>query len=114
MNGVVQHKAGSRLSPRLCQGTVQADHGCLGSGCHAFPASEPYRHMGHPGCVGTTLFELVTPIILGWLWAPVSDGLGALLVVLRTALEDSMLPHELDRYGAYARQVRSRLLPDVR
>ncbi len=39
--------------------------------------------------------------------------LGALLLILRTALEDRTLLEELDGYEEYAQQVRYRLLPGV-
>jgi protein-S-isoprenylcysteine O-methyltransferase Ste14 len=40
-------------------------------------------------------------------------GLMAMLVTVRTALEDAMLQRELPGYAEYARKVRDRLLPGV-
>jgi protein-S-isoprenylcysteine O-methyltransferase Ste14 len=51
--------------------------------------------------------------MLGSLWALIPGGLSALLMIVRTALEDKMLLNELDGYKAYAVQVRYRLLPGV-
>jgi protein-S-isoprenylcysteine O-methyltransferase Ste14 len=67
----------------------------------------------HPGYAGSLLFELATPIALGSLWALIPGGLSALLLVVRTALEDRSLQQELPGYTEYARQTRHRLLPGV-
>jgi protein-S-isoprenylcysteine O-methyltransferase Ste14 len=67
----------------------------------------------HPGYLGTVAFELVTPLMLGSWWALIPGGLGALLMVVRTALEDRDLQAELAGYDEYARNVRYRLLPGV-
>jgi len=40
-------------------------------------------------------------------------GLGALLLIIRTALEDRTLLEELDGYKEYTEHVRYRLLPDI-
>jgi protein-S-isoprenylcysteine O-methyltransferase Ste14 len=73
----------------------------------------PYRYVRHPGYAGTVLFELTTPIMLGSLWALIPGGLSALLMVVRTALEDKTLQKELAAYTDYAERVRYRLLPGV-
>ena len=51
--------------------------------------------------------------MLGSLWSLIRGVLGALLLILRTALEDRTLLEELDGYEEYAQQVRYRLLPGV-
>jgi protein-S-isoprenylcysteine O-methyltransferase Ste14 len=51
--------------------------------------------------------------MLGSLWALIPGGLSALLMVVRTALEDKMLLNELDGYKDYTRRVRYRLVPGV-
>ena len=56
---------------------------------------------------------LATPVMLGSLWALILGGLSALLMVVRTVLEDKMLLNELDGYKDYAARVRYRLLPGV-
>ncbi|MBC8446411.1 MAG: isoprenylcysteine carboxylmethyltransferase family protein [Chloroflexi bacterium] len=73
----------------------------------------PYRFVRHPGYVGTLAFELVTPIMLGSLWALIPGVLAALLTVVRTALEDRTLQEELPGYAEYAQQTRYRLLPGL-
>ena len=76
--------------------------------------SGPYQYVRHPGYVGYIIsFFLATPLALGSLWAPIPGGLGALLLIIRTALEDRTLLEELDGYKAYAKRVRYRLLPGI-
>jgi protein-S-isoprenylcysteine O-methyltransferase Ste14 len=73
----------------------------------------PYRYVRHPGYVGTIVTALTTPLALGSLWALILGGLSALLMVVRTVLEDKMLLDELDGYKEYARRVRYRLAPGI-
>jgi len=86
---------------------IQEDRG------HSVTTGGPYRWVRHPGYVGTTVFELVTPILLGSLWALIPGVLVALLTVVRTGLEDRTLHEELDGYREYADRVRYRLLPGI-
>ena len=86
---------------------IQEDRG------HAVATGGPYRYVRHPGYIGTIIFELATPIMLGSLWALIPGGLAALLFVVRTALEDKTLLEELDGYTEYAQQTRYRLLPGI-
>jgi protein-S-isoprenylcysteine O-methyltransferase Ste14 len=67
----------------------------------------------HPAYVGTIVYELAVPVLLASWWALIPSGLNAIVVVLRTALEDRTLQAELTGYADYARQVRHRLLPGV-
>ncbi len=69
--------------------------------------------MRHPAYVGGTLANLATPIMLGSWWAILLGGLSALLLIVRTTLEDKTLQEELDGYKEYAARVRYRLLPGV-
>ena len=73
----------------------------------------PYRYVRHPAYLGAILYELAVPVLLASWWAFVASGLGALLLILRTVLEDRMLQAELKGYADYARQVRRRLLPGI-
>ncbi len=73
----------------------------------------PYRYVRHPGYVGSLLFQVATPLILGSVWAFIPSGLVACLTIVRTALEDRTLREELDGYKDYVAQVRYRLLPGV-
>jgi protein-S-isoprenylcysteine O-methyltransferase Ste14 len=73
----------------------------------------PYRFVRHPGYVGFILQSLTAPVMLGSLWALIPGALSAILLVVRTALEDRTLQQELGGYADYARRVRYRLLPGV-
>jgi protein-S-isoprenylcysteine O-methyltransferase Ste14 len=73
----------------------------------------PYRYVRHPAYMGAILFELAVPVLLASWWAYVASGLGAVLLVVRTVLEDRTLQAELDGYSEYAHQVRRRLVPGV-
>jgi len=80
---------------------------------HAVATGGPYRYVRHPSYVGTILFELATPVMLGSWWALIPGGLDAILFFVRTALEDKTLQRELDGYKEYAERVQYRLLPGV-
>lgn len=80
---------------------------------HTVASGGPYRFVRHPGYVGTILFELAAPVMLGSWWALIPGGLSALLIVVRTALEDKTLQEELDGYKEYTQRVRYRLLPGI-
>jgi len=73
----------------------------------------PYRFVRHPGYVGFILQSLSTPILLGSLWALIPGLIAAILMVIRTILEDRLLQAELPGYRDYAQQVRYRLVPGV-
>jgi protein-S-isoprenylcysteine O-methyltransferase Ste14 len=73
----------------------------------------PYRFIRHPGYLGQVIFSLASGLALGSLWALIPGGLFAVLLVLRTALEDRTLQEELQGYKAYTRRVRYRLIPYI-
>jgi protein-S-isoprenylcysteine O-methyltransferase Ste14 len=73
----------------------------------------PYHYVRHPAYLGAILYELASPILLASWWALIPGVLGAILLTLRTALEDRTLQTELAGYTEYARQVRCRLVPGV-
>ncbi len=73
----------------------------------------PYRYVRHPGYVGGILITLAAPLVLASVWALIPGVLGALLLILRTALEDETLKRELKGYAGYAECVRYRLAPRV-
>ena len=62
---------------------------------------------------GMILFEFGISALLASWWAIIAGGLCAILLILRTALEDRTLLAELTGYVDYARQVRYRLLPGI-
>ncbi|MCC7446194.1 MAG: isoprenylcysteine carboxylmethyltransferase family protein [Anaerolineae bacterium] len=80
---------------------------------HTVATGGPYRLVRHPGYVGTILFSLATPLMLGSWWALIPGGISAVLFVVRTALEDRTLQTELAGYADYARRVRYRLMPGL-
>jgi protein-S-isoprenylcysteine O-methyltransferase Ste14 len=86
---------------------IQEDRG------HTVARGGPYQYVRHPGYVGALAFELATPIMLGSWWALIPGVLNALLIMVRTALEDKTLYSELPGYAEYAGQTRYRLLPGV-
>ena len=86
---------------------IQKDRG------HTVVTDGPYRYVRHPGYAGALVTGLATPVLLGSLWALVAGGVLALLLVIRTELEDKTLHGELLGYTEYARQTRYRLMPGV-
>ena len=80
---------------------------------HAVATGGPYHYVRHPAYFGAILYELAVPVLLASWWALVPSGLNAILLILRTALEDHTLQAELTGYADYARQVRYRLLPGI-
>jgi len=80
---------------------------------HTVATGGPYHYVRHPGYVGAILYELAVSVLLASWWAFLPSVLGALLLVLRTALEDRTLQAELAGYSDYSHQVRHRLLPGI-
>jgi protein-S-isoprenylcysteine O-methyltransferase Ste14 len=80
---------------------------------HVTVSDGPYRYVRHPGYLGTLLCCLASPLALGSLWTLIPGGLFALLLAVRTFLEDRTLQEELEGYREYAARVRFRLLPGV-
>jgi protein-S-isoprenylcysteine O-methyltransferase Ste14 len=86
---------------------IQSDRG------QAVVADGPYRYVRHPAYAGMIVFEPAMSTLLASWWAIVASGLCAILLILRTALEDRTLQSELTGYVDYAHQVRYRLLPGI-
>jgi protein-S-isoprenylcysteine O-methyltransferase Ste14 len=80
---------------------------------HTVVTGGPYHYVRHPGYIGAILYELAVSFLLASWWSLIASGLGAILLILRTALEDRTLQAELTGYIDYARQVRYRLLPGI-
>lgn len=80
---------------------------------HSVVTDGPYRYVRHPAYLGSILFELAVPILLGSWWALFVSIFSAGLLLLRTNLEDRTLQLELDRYEDYTQQVKYRLIPYV-
>lgn len=73
----------------------------------------PYQFVRHPSYLGAIFQSIAVPLMLGSLWSLIPGGFGAVLLILRTALEDRTLLEELDGYKEYAQRVRYRLLLGV-
>jgi protein-S-isoprenylcysteine O-methyltransferase Ste14 len=86
---------------------IQTDRG------HEVVEGGPYRFMRHPGYVGAILLVTSISLVLGSLWALIPAGVVAVLLIIRTCLEDITLQRELTGYADYARRVRFRLVPGI-
>jgi len=73
----------------------------------------PYRFVRHPGYLGAILQSLAIPLLLGSLWAFIPGLAAAVLMVIRTSLEDRLLQAELPGYPDFAQAVRYRLVPGI-
>ncbi|MDD5037844.1 MAG: isoprenylcysteine carboxylmethyltransferase family protein [Dehalococcoidales bacterium] len=80
---------------------------------HIVISDGPYRYIRHPGYLGQIIFSLVSPLVLGSLWALIPGSLFGVLLVIRTALEDRTLQYELEGYQEYSQRVRFRLIPGI-
>jgi protein-S-isoprenylcysteine O-methyltransferase Ste14 len=86
---------------------IQLDRG------HVACTDGPYRYVRHPGYVGMILYYGATPVFLGALWALIPAAMVAILLVVRTWLEDKTLQKKLPGYTEYAARVRFRLVPGI-
>ena len=73
----------------------------------------PYRIVRHPGYAGGLFGYIFIPLLLDSAWAFVPAILSGIVMIIRTALEDSILQKELPSYSEYARKTRYRLLPGI-
>jgi len=80
---------------------------------HHVAATGPYQYLRHPGYLGSVLFYVGFPLIVGsgLSFLPSIVCIGTLMV--RTYLEDRTLIEELDGYRDYTENVRYRLLPHL-
>jgi len=86
---------------------IQYDRG------HQTITSGPYQYVRHPGYMGSVLYTIGTPLLLGSWWALVPATLAIAAITVRTALENDTLQQELVGYAEYTKKVRYRLLPGV-
>jgi protein-S-isoprenylcysteine O-methyltransferase Ste14 len=75
--------------------------------------SGPYAWVRHPAYFGLLLVDLSLPLLLNSLPALGIGLLEAVLLIVRTRLEDDLLRADLDGYAEYAQRVRTRLLPGI-
>ena len=80
---------------------------------HSVVHRGPYRLVRHPGYLGSILFSLLCPLVLGSKWVVWPAILSCILILIRTGLEDTTLKAELAGYKDYASQVRWRLFPGI-
>ena len=80
---------------------------------HRVCSDGPYRWVRHPGYIGAIVQGPALALMLGSAWALIPAAVAAVLMILRTILEDRMLMGELDGYVAYSRIVPWRLVPRV-
>jgi protein-S-isoprenylcysteine O-methyltransferase Ste14 len=80
---------------------------------HTVATGGPYRFVRHPAYIGMISIELGTSIMLGSWLALIPGVLSAMLLIIRTILEDRLLLTELDGYKEFAKRTRYRLLPKV-
>jgi len=73
----------------------------------------PYAIVRHPFYFAFFFLFVGIPLALGSFWALIPAAIAALLLIVRTSLEDRMLQEELEGYKEYAGQVRYRLMPGV-
>lgn len=73
----------------------------------------PYKYIRHPGYLGSALFDLGTPFVLGSSWAIWVGIFNAILMIIRTAHEDQELFKHLPGYEDYAKETPYRLIPGI-
>ena len=73
----------------------------------------PYQYVRHPMYSGALLYVLFAPLLLGSWWAFVPNGIAAISLLVRTALEDRTLQEELPGYAEFTEETRYRLLPGI-
>jgi protein-S-isoprenylcysteine O-methyltransferase Ste14 len=80
---------------------------------HTAVTEGPYRIVRHPGYAGMLVTFPGCVFILASLYGLILYLLYAVLVILRTSLEDRTLQAELPGYAEYAQHTRYRLIPGV-
>ena len=86
---------------------IQNDRG------HKVITAGPYQIVRHPGYVGSILWAVATPLIIGSVVGFIPAGIAGLVLVIRTWLEDKTLHSELNGYVEYAGRVKYRLFPGI-
>lgn len=76
-------------------------------------SSGPYKFVRHPGYFGGFFMIISLPLVFGSLYALPFAILMAIIVIVRTALEDNMLKKELKGYKEYTKKTRYRLFPGL-
>jgi protein-S-isoprenylcysteine O-methyltransferase Ste14 len=80
---------------------------------HGVISSGPYGVVRHPGYVAGIIAAIAAPLMVGSLYALIPGGIAAVILIIRTLLEDNTLKKELTGYADYALKVRFRLFPGI-
>jgi protein-S-isoprenylcysteine O-methyltransferase Ste14 len=80
---------------------------------HMVVSGGPYQFVRHPAYIGMICVELGSSVMLGSWLALIPGGVSAVLLILRTVLEDRILLTELSGYKKFAEKTRYRLIPGV-
>ncbi len=86
---------------------IQTDRG------HVAVAEGPYRFIRHPGYFGMLVSFFGIIFLLDSLFGLACFALYAVLIILRTSLEDRTLREELQGYFEYSRRIKYRLVPGL-
>ncbi|NMO08225.1 methyltransferase family protein [Methanobacterium subterraneum] len=73
----------------------------------------PYRRVRHPGYLGSLIYSVATPLILGSFWGLIPVMISLALLIIRTQMEDKTLQNELEGYTEYTREVKYKILPGI-
>jgi protein-S-isoprenylcysteine O-methyltransferase Ste14 len=80
---------------------------------HTVITTGPYQYVRHPMYAAGILFLLSVPFALGSLYGLIPASICALLMIVRTYLEERTLHEELEGYTRYATTVKYRILPGL-
>lgn len=86
---------------------IQSDRG------HKVCDQGPYRYIRHPGYLGMLVSLLAFPLVINSYWAFIPASVSAILLIVRTSMEDRFLIHQLPGYQGYAAKTRWKLIPGL-
>lgn len=80
---------------------------------HKVITTGPYKFVRHPMYVATLVLFFCLPPALGSLYGLIPAFFAAVMVIIRTHLEDKTLHRELEGYSDFAQKTRFRLIPGI-
>jgi protein-S-isoprenylcysteine O-methyltransferase Ste14 len=80
---------------------------------HHVITTGPYAYVRHPGYIFGVILSFGGALALGSLWALLPAALFAVVLVIRTNLEDATLQRELPGYAEFAARVRFKWIPRI-
>jgi protein-S-isoprenylcysteine O-methyltransferase Ste14 len=86
---------------------IQTDRG------HVVFTAGLYKVVRHPAYMGSLIQTLGFPLIFGSLWSIIPVACSAILLLVRTDLEDNTLKAELNGYLEYSKKTKYRIIPFV-